>query len=229
MIDPYINPQTGRRWKLTATEREIIAQDKVTSKALLAMQYGVNPRQIDFIQNPDKYYTNNEYTKAYRKKQRLLAVPKKKKKTPPRPLPTNPYEEKIHTAIASGMGVYDIDTKISESLTQLLRNKWDIELQIEEVRKTQDALYRMLNPEPIILSAPDLVLRETEKIIYLTPKEMIDLMTECGLTLKKLAEEMKSKYSVRALQAYRTGQSPVPRDVSELLRGFPRKSHLKMV
>lgn len=229
MIDPYLNPVTGKKWKLTQIEREFIASDTATSRVLLAQQFGVNPRLIDFIQSPAKYYANNEYTKAYRKKRRAEnPTPRKVKRVKPKPIVIDKYEEAVHHAVEEGAGVWDIEAKLNESLSTLVRNRLEIEKQISEVHKMQTALYKYVDITPVTLS-PDFELRKNEEVIHMTKKEMKWYMVECGLTSKKLAEEMKGKYSVRAIASYREGQSPVPRDVAELLRGFPRKTHLEVM
>lgn len=226
----YTEPPCPGRYKLTDQERYFIRTDKITSKRLLAMQFNVAPRLIDFIQNPDKYTVNNEYMKAYRKQWRLLHPPKPRKKRVKKikSAPLNEYEAQIHKLISEGVGVGDIDIKLNENLSQLVQNKIEIEKQIEEVRKTQNALYKYIDITPVTLD-PEFVPRKNEEIVHMTSKDMKWSMTECGLTAKKLVEVLGKRYSVRAIQSYMGGQASVPRNVAELLRGYPRKTHLKVV
>lgn len=230
MLGKYPDPLRDRRVKLTPTEREFIANDKVTSKVLLAQQFDVNPRLIDFIQNPHKYHENNEKVKAYRKRQRALNPKPARPRKPrtPRPKPVDPYLEKIHKLIAEGLGIYEIEDKLNENLSQLLRNKLAVEGQIKEVNRWRDALYSYADMTPVT-GILEIEPRKTDKEVHMKPVEMKFLMKACGLILKTLAADFRGKYSPRTLAAYRTGQVPIPKDIAEILRGYPRKGALPEV
>lgn len=229
MAPPRTNRPAGCK-KLTQQERDFIMNDKATSKKLLAMQFGVNDRLIDFIQNPDKYAANNAYMSEYRQKRREVMKTKARKPRPKKvkPVPLNPYAQKIHDAVQQGVGVWDIDAKLNRTLSQLVQNRTEIDKQIEEVRLTQNALYDYVDIKPLVLD-PSVELRNEDKPVHMTDKDMRWYMVECGLSSKKLVEVMGKKYSVRAIDSYRQGQVPVPRDVAELLRGYPRKEYVLRV
>ena len=215
---------------LTPEQRQAIANEPlIYSDRDLAPKYGVSRFCI-------RYYRDKEYrdrmTDQRRERLRYKRFlkgsaplprgrpPKPKKE---KPVKLNKYEKMIHEAVGQGIGLAKIEAQIDANLSALSREMLVIEAKMAECREAQTALYKYMNPDPIVIDEAAIAAIRPEKIVHMTAKEFKSLMAECGLRVKDLVAACGKRYSARAIQSYREGHVPVPKPLADIMRGYPKK------
>ena len=206
--------------KLTLEQREAIRLAPVElSICALARQYGVTRHAIRRYRVEGYIAKANEKKRELNKYKRFLrSAEPPKKKGRRKKINQDPAMEQIIGAMAEGMGVDAIERKIDDNLSKLTKEKFDIETKINECKKMQEALYRFLNPTPIVISDPALVILGAKEE-YMSFRELKIRMQECGYNAPRLAVAVNNRYSVRALKSYMGGMVPVPKPLADFLKG----------
>ena len=213
---------------LTPEQRLQIARaPATTSSRSLARALNVSRWTVDYWRSPERRERVATARRARLDFHKFLQSSKDPgKRGRKKKVKLNKYEQMIHDAIGQGIGADELERKIDENLSSLLREKWAIEEKMRECKEAQAALFAYLDVKPVVLDDSGAVSEVLQVVEYMTCREMKTLMGECGLTMKALAQLMAGRYSERAIRSYREGQVPVPRQLAEMLKGYPKKQKL---